>query len=477
MDEGGLLSLTYHYYDANSWAPEYGAYGSPDFVLQPLSWTPDDWPVVRNDWSAIYNFEADAREENGQYYGLLQNGAKIQPDATYGHALDLNGTNQYVWLPPGVGYAQTFAAVVKWNGGGVWQRIFDFGTDTSKTVMLTPASGDNVLRCDLNPGGNLQTLQWTQPLPTNVWTHVAVTFDGTQGILYVNGSPVVTNASMDLQPFMVAPETNHLGRSKFSADPYFNGQYACFRAYSRALSPAEIVAPIATMTQPAVGATYTSGSSINFGGSATDFANRPLGLNGLTWQINYVLDGQTNIVFGPLTGIANGSYPVPTSAIGGGSYVVQLTATDSSSRQNSTAVTLAPANPPSAWSSYFPLTSSAADANGHYNGTLVGGTSFVNDPTRGSVLNLNGTNQYVSLPAGLSGMKTFMAWVKWNGGPAWQRIYDFGTDTNRYTVLTPYNGDTGKLRFNISINSRPGEQIVDAPAANFPQVSGRMWPW
>ncbi len=186
LNEGGVLSLTHHYYDANSWAPQYGAYGSPDFAMLPLSWTADNWPVVNNDWLAAYNFQADARDDNSQYYGLLQNGASVVSDSTYRHVLNLNGTNQYVWLPPGVGYAKTFVAVVKWRGGAPWQRIFDFGTDTSKTVMLTPASGDNVLRCDINSGGNLQTIQWTQPLPTNAWTQVAMTFDGSRGVLFVN---------------------------------------------------------------------------------------------------------------------------------------------------------------------------------------------------------------------------------------------------------------------------------------------------
>ena len=51
----------------------------------------------------------------GQYSGLQKNGASIVPDPTYGHVLNLNGTNQYVWLPPGVGYGETFAAVVKWR--------------------------------------------------------------------------------------------------------------------------------------------------------------------------------------------------------------------------------------------------------------------------------------------------------------------------------------------------------------------------
>ena len=54
--------------------------------------------------------------------------------------------------------------------------------------MMTAASDANVLRCDINPGGNLQTIQWTKPLPTNVWTHVALTLNGSQGVLYVTES-------------------------------------------------------------------------------------------------------------------------------------------------------------------------------------------------------------------------------------------------------------------------------------------------
>ncbi|HVM47270.1 MAG TPA: LamG-like jellyroll fold domain-containing protein, partial [Candidatus Acidoferrum sp.] len=465
LSQGGAQSLTHHYYDANAWATQYGAYGNADFAYGPLTWTADDWPVFTNNWSALYNFQADASDANGQYTGLLQSGATSVPDATYGHVLNLNGTNQYVWLPPGVAYAKTFVAVVNWRGGNAWQRVFDFGFDTTKTVMMTAASDANVLRCDINPGGNLQTIQWTQPLPTNVWTHVALTLDGTQGILYVNGAPVATNAGMNLLPLNVAPQTNHLGRSKFSADPYFNGEYACFRAYGRALSPAEIAAPIASIAQPADGSYYWPGTSVAFSGWATDFASRPLSPGNLSWLVNYIQDGRTNVVFGPVAGTASGVFSIPTNATGGGSYVVVLTATDNSNRQSSAFATLLPANPPASWSSYYPLKADANDANGHYNGTLMGGASFVTDPTRGSVLNLNGTGQFVSFPAGLAGMQTFMAWVKWNGGAAWQRIYDFGNDTNHYTVLTPLNSDTGKLRFNISVDSRPGEQIVDAAAA------------
>lgn len=460
LSQNGSQWLSYHYYDANAWAPQYGAYGAPSLNVVPLSWSADDWPVFSNNWCALYSFKGDARDDHGQYSGLFENGAGIVPDPVYGDVLNLNGTNQYVWLPPGAAYGETFVAVVKWRGGAEWQRIFDFGFDTTRTVMMTAASSDNVLRCDINPGGSLQTVQWTHPLPTNVWTQVAVTLDGTEGILYVNGQPVATNASMTYLPLNVAPQTNHLGRSKFTADPYFNGEYASFRVYSRALSAAEIAAPVPVITSPSGGGSYWPGTTINFSGHATDFAAVPLPSSSLSWEVQYIQDGQTNLVYGPVPG-SSGSFAIPPSAIAG-NYLITLSAIDSSNRVASVAATLLPANPPPPTSSYYPLQHDANDANGHYNGIIQGGAVFANDPVRGQVLAFNGAGQYVQLPAGLSRMQTFMAWVKWNGGAAWQRIYDTGTGTNHYSVLTP-EAASGRLRFNISLDSIPGEQIVEGP--------------
>jgi arabinan endo-1,5-alpha-L-arabinosidase len=465
IKDGGREWFTYHYYDGNAWAPQYSAYGNADFDFQPLSWTTDNWPVFTNDWSAVYRFDADAADDHSQYYGLLQNGASIKNDPIHGHVLDLNGTNQYVWLPPGAAYGQTFAAVVNWRGGGQWQRIFDFGFDTTKTVMLTPASGDNVLRCDINPGGTLQTLQWNQPLPTNTWTHVAVVLNGSRGVLYVNGAPVVTNNSVNFQPVNVAPQTNHLGRSKFSADPYFNGQFASFRVYGRALSALEIAAPLPRILPLASGGNWWPGQTLAFSGDATDFKDVPLDLSALSWQVGYVRDGVTNIVMGPLTGVSSGTYAIPPALSGIGQYVISLTATDpASSNKAITSIVLNPLGGDAGWSAYYPFRSDASDAMGRFNGVLNGGATIVNDPVRGDVLNLSGTGQFVSLPAGASDLQTFMGWVKWNGGIAWQRILDFGNDTNRYTVLTPAAAN-GKARFNISLNSIPGEQIADAGTA------------
>ena len=426
-----------------------------------MSWSGDGWPYFTNDWSAVYNFQSDARDDNGQYYGLLLNGASIQSDPVHGRVLNLNGANQYVQLPPGVAFAGTFSAVVKWNGGAAWQRIFDFGVDTTKYVMLTPWDKNGKLHCDIRANGTTQTILAPAPLSTNVWTHVALTLDGQNGIIFVNGSPVATNAAT-LSPVNVEAQTNHLGRSKFVADPYFNGQFASFRAYGRVLSPAEIVAPLPVITQPADGSVYWPGGTVAFSGTATDFSDVPLGAAAQSWQVQYALNGVTNVVYGPVAGLTNGVFNIPTNAIGGGTYRVVLTVTDGAGRMASASATLTPAHPPAGWVAYYPFQTDASDANGQFSGTLMGGASIQSDATRGNVLTLSGSSQYVSLPRGVSRMQTFMAWVEWHGGAAWQRIFDFGNDTTNYTILTP-SAANGKFRSNISVNSIAGEQVTDAP--------------
>ena len=65
--------------------------------------------------------------------------------------------------------------------------------------------------------------------------------------------------------------------------------------------------------------------------------------------------------------------------------------------------------------------------------------------------------------------RTFAAWVHWNGGADWQRIFDFGDgviggNTGRYLFLTP-RAFGGRLRFAITTAGSLHEQIIDAPAA------------
>ncbi len=89
-----------------------------------------------------------------------------------------------------------------------------------------------------------------------------------------------------------------------------------------------------------------------------------------------------------------------------------------------------------------------SDTLGNYAATATGSPAFgVGRIGRGLVF--DGVDDTLTLPAGVADSQdlTIAAWVYWNGGAAWQRIFDFGTGTDRYLFLTPSSG--GNLRFVI----------------------------
>jgi hypothetical protein len=108
-------------------------------------------------------------------------------------------------------------------------------------MFLTPRSSANTLRFDITTNGlsGQQRLETAQ-LPIGEWTHVAVSIGGDVGKLYVNGALVQTNATT-INPPMLTPVNNYIGRSAFAGDPYFRGRVDGFRVYNRALTDFEVV--------------------------------------------------------------------------------------------------------------------------------------------------------------------------------------------------------------------------------------------
>jgi len=230
--ENGTNWLTYHYYDGND-------NGVAKVGLSRLYWTADSWPTVTNDWSALYTFDADAREHLGQYSGSLQSGAATVNEPGRGRVLSLESANAFVRLPNSVANASTFAAWVKWNGGSDWQRVFDFGADTTRYAFLSPRVNTGLMRFAIRNGGSEQQINAPSALPTNSWCHLAVTLNGASGVIYLNGNPVATNA-VTIRPWQLLARSNYFGKSQFSTDPTFNGRMDSFRVFGRALSATEI---------------------------------------------------------------------------------------------------------------------------------------------------------------------------------------------------------------------------------------------
>lgn len=197
--------------------------------------------------SARYSFDGHAHDNFNNGLDAMLVGAPVFTAGRYGQAIALNGTTDYLQVSPRLGDSTdwSFTGWVLWNGGGSWQRIFDLGYDDTHYLFLSPRTSGGSLRFAIQDGSGEQQLS-APALPTNVWTHVAVTISGSAGKLFVNGVPVATNTSMSINPMDVDTKYSYLGRSRFSADPLFGGRLDDFRFFSSALTDSQVAAIYST---------------------------------------------------------------------------------------------------------------------------------------------------------------------------------------------------------------------------------------
>lgn len=191
---------------------------------------------------SLYSFEGNANNTFGSTQGSIV-GTPAYAEGKIGDAIQLKGMYDYISLPsdhPLPTYDEiTLAMWVNWKGGGIWQRIFDFGTNSNQFMFLTPQSGNNTLRFAMKNGGAEQIVQTSQ-LPTNEWVHLAVTLGNGKASLYVNGQEKASNHNFTIKPSDIKPINNNIGKSQFNSDPLFAGMLDEFYIFNRALSSEEI---------------------------------------------------------------------------------------------------------------------------------------------------------------------------------------------------------------------------------------------
>lgn len=196
----------------------------------------------------IYGFESSVTNSRGFNHGTAF-GAPVYAPGVNGQALNFDAGDDYVTLPAGLVNVNdiTLCLRFKWNGGAVYQRLFDFGNNTTQYMFLTPRSASDTLRFAITSSGNGNEQRLETPmLPTGVWAHVAVVLEGNGGKLYVNGALVASN-SITLNPSTINPALNYLGKSQWP-DPLFSGQLDDLQIYNHALSDFEI----ANLANPAI---------------------------------------------------------------------------------------------------------------------------------------------------------------------------------------------------------------------------------
>lgn len=199
-------------------------------------------PAPNGTLKAQYIFQGNVNDNTGINHGVASgNPTYANGPTTQGQAIKLDGVNDYVTLPSGVANSKdiTVTTLVKWNGGNAWQRIFDFGNDTTSYMFLTPLSGDNTMRFAItSPTSDSEQILDTDPLPTDQWVHLAVTLSGNTGVLYVNGKPRVAGQIL-LNPADINPTLNYIGKSQWN-DPLLRGMIDDFRIYDYALDNSQI---------------------------------------------------------------------------------------------------------------------------------------------------------------------------------------------------------------------------------------------
>ena len=204
----------------------------------------------------------------------------------------------YAALPPGIISSLSEVTVEAWVTWtfpsfifpSYWQRIFDFGSLSGSQgvsyLFLTPGTDNDsyttksLLHFAITTNYNIfetPRLNWTNILPFNVTSFVAVTYSPVRGVakIYLNGVPVALGAATI--PLSGIVDTNNwLGRSQFSSDAYFGGRYNEFRIYSGLLSDLDVAADFAAGPD-VVGVDYVlhafpSGNSlaVTWGPSATN---------------------------------------------------------------------------------------------------------------------------------------------------------------------------------------------------------------
>ncbi len=168
----------------------------------------------------------------------------------YGNALSFNGTASRVTVPDSAALHLTGAMTLEaWVNPltvtSAWRDVIEKGNDNYYLMATTtnasrPAGGAIV-------GGSYGEAFGTTTLPTNTWTHLALTYDGSALRLYVNGILVTTTAKSG----SITTSTNAL---TIGSDPfygqYFTGLIDEIRIYNLARTQVQIQSD---MTTPVTG--------------------------------------------------------------------------------------------------------------------------------------------------------------------------------------------------------------------------------
>ncbi len=242
----GLTESAFVDRTANQAAPYYYRLKAVDESLNGSSYSEvvSGQPRLGTSLVASYEFEEDFVDasENGNDLEII--GSLSFEEGKLGErALSFNGNGSYARLPATVANfeALTVAAWVKWGGGIAEQRVLDFSRSPESGFHLSTGPFGEGMEWVGGHAGESWSVQGPE-FAEDTWTHVAVTLDGAEARLYVDGT-LAGSAEVSHLPLDIAPVLNQLGRSPFeSTAARFVGCLDDVRVYNYALAEVQVEA-------------------------------------------------------------------------------------------------------------------------------------------------------------------------------------------------------------------------------------------
>ncbi|PYR74988.1 MAG: hypothetical protein DMF87_21510, partial [Acidobacteria bacterium] len=196
---------------------------------------------------AAYSFGEGAGTTVADASGRGNNGTILNATWTaagrYGGALLFNGTNAWITVPDNSSLSLATGMTLE-----AWVQPTSASSNAYRSIILKERpsglsyslySNNSSRRSStyINLGAGDQSVQGTASLPSNSWTHLAATYDGTMLRLYVNGA-LVTSKSVP-GSLVTSGGALRIGGNSVWGE-WFMGYIDEVRIYNRALSAGEI---------------------------------------------------------------------------------------------------------------------------------------------------------------------------------------------------------------------------------------------
>ncbi len=228
---GGFLPI-----NAEEYARVLETYGSP---------TPDETGA---DARYTFDFESDVAE-------YLNGNATVKySEERDSNVLVLDGNNSYFEFPEGIfdrQDAMTLSFDVKNTNTNAEAAYMTFSMGTGDKYYYFYKTNSNTMRSAINVTSPVTSNAYTYEEKaisstlgdlTNKWMHVDLIMDGYSMKVYMDGILVAENNDIKTTVSHLGLEglSAYLGKSMYSADPYFVGEFDNVELYYRALTPGEI---------------------------------------------------------------------------------------------------------------------------------------------------------------------------------------------------------------------------------------------